>query len=82
MKNPFALPTVEHVLKEDPMVRHEAAEAMGAISSVKSISTLKEFLDNEKREVRETCEIVLVKVEWDDSEKGKAETNFFREENP
>ena len=41
------------------MVRHEAAEAMGAISSMQSIPTLKEFLNDERRGVRETCEIAL-----------------------
>jgi len=85
MKNPSALPTLEHVLrnlKEDPMVRHEAAEAMGAISSVQSIPTLKEFLNDERQEVRETCEIALAKVEWDNSEEGKAETTKSQENNP
>ena len=64
------------------MVRHEAAEAMGAISSVKSIPTLKEFLNDERQEVRETCEIALAKVEWDNSEEGKAKTTKTSEENP
>ena len=85
MKNPFALPTLECVLrdlKEDPMVRHEAAEAMGAISSAQSIPTLKEFLNDERREVRETCEIALAKVEWDNSEEGKAEMTKSQEDNP
>jgi hypothetical protein len=85
MRNPSALPTLERVLrdlKEDPMVRHEAAEAMGAISSAQSIPTLKEFLNDERQEVRETCEIALAKVEWDNSEEGKAETTKFQENNP
>ena len=64
------------------MVRHEAAEAMGAISSVHSIPILKEFLNDERREVRETCEIALAKVEWDNSEEGKAEKAKSQEENP
>ena len=62
MKNPSALLTLDRVLrdlKEDPMVRQEVAEAMGAISSVQSIPTLKGFLTDERREVRETCEIAL-----------------------
>lgn len=58
------------------MVRHEA------ISSAQSIPTSKEFLNDERREVRGTCEIVLAKVEWDNSEEGKAETTESREENP
>ena len=85
MKNPSALPTLERVLrdlKEDPTVRHEAAEAMGAISSVQSIPTLKEFLNDQRQEVRETCEIALAKVEWDNSEEGKAETTKSQGETP
>ena len=85
MKIPSALFNLDRVLrdvKEDPMVRQEAAEAMGAISSVQSVPTLKEFLTDERREVRETCEIALAKVEWDNSEKGKAETTKSQEENP
>ena len=85
MKNPSALPTLERVLrdlKEDPMVRHEAAEAMGAISSVQSIPKLKEFLIDQRQEVRETCEIALAKVEWDNSEEGKAETTKSQGDTP
>jgi deoxyhypusine monooxygenase len=84
IKNPFALPTLERVLrdlKEDPMVRHEAAEAMGAIASVQSIPILKEFLNDERQEVRETCQIALAKVEWDNSEESKDETTKPHEEN-
>ena len=64
------------------MVRHEAAEAMGGISSVQSIPTVKEFLNDERQEVRETCKIALAKVELDNSEQGKAETTKSQEENP
>ena len=85
MKSPSALPTLERVLrdlKRDPMIRHETAEAMGAISSIQSVPTLKEFLNDEIREVRETCEIALAKLQWDNSEEGKAETTKSQEENP
>ncbi|KXN88267.1 Deoxyhypusine hydroxylase [Leucoagaricus sp. SymC.cos] len=74
MKLPAALPTLESVLRnedEDPMVRHEAAEAMGAISSSSSLPVLKEFLTDSNRSVRETCEIALAKIEWDNSPEGQ-----------
>ncbi|EIW59371.1 ARM repeat-containing protein [Trametes versicolor FP-101664 SS1] len=74
MKNKRAIPILETVLaeeKEDPMVRHEAAEALGAISSPSSISILKKYLNDPERCVRETCEIALAKIEWDNSEEGK-----------
>ena len=85
MKDPYASPTLERVLrdlKEDPMVRHEAAKAMGAISSVQSIPTLNELLNGQRREVREMCEIALAKVERDNSAEGKAEMTKSQEENP
>lgn len=44
---------------------------MGAISSPSSISILKKYLDDPERCVRETCEIALAKIEWDNSEEGK-----------
>ncbi|XP_006462760.1 hypothetical protein AGABI2DRAFT_186631 [Agaricus bisporus var. bisporus H97] len=75
MKLAHALPTLESVLrntKEDPMVRHEAAEAMGAISSSISLPILKEFLTDSNRSVRETCEIAISKIEWDNSPEGQA----------
>ncbi|KAG5735375.1 Deoxyhypusine hydroxylase [Termitomyces sp. T112] len=74
MKLQSALPALEKTLRdptEDPMVRHEAAEAMGAISTSSSISVLKEFVSDSERSVRETCEIAIAKIEWDNSEEGK-----------
>ena len=46
------------------MVRHEAAEAMGATPLVQSVPTLKDFLVDERREVRETCEIASSGTIW------------------
>ncbi|KAI0004575.1 deoxyhypusine hydroxylase [Russula compacta] len=74
MKNTAALATLESVLaneQEDPMVRHEAAEAMGAISSASSLPVLKKYLNDSNRSVRETCEIAVAKIEWDRSEEGQ-----------
>jgi len=74
MKRTSALPVLEAVLRkedEDPMVRHEAAEAMGAISSTTSVPILREYLSDMNRSVRETCEIALAKIDWDNSEEGR-----------
>ncbi|KAJ7147074.1 armadillo-type protein [Mycena crocata] len=74
MKKTSALPALERVLKdeaEDPMVRHEAAEAMGAISASASLPILQQYLTDSNRSVRETCEIAIAKIEWDNSEEGK-----------
>jgi deoxyhypusine monooxygenase len=49
------------------MVRHEAAEAIGAISQIESVPLLEEYRDREGecREVKETCEIAINKIRWD-----------------
>lgn len=44
---------------------------MGAISAPSSIPFLKRYLNDSNRSVRETCEIALAKIEWDNSEEGK-----------
>lgn len=54
------------------MVRHEAAEAMGAISDPSSIAALEPFLIHENPSLRETAEIAIAKIKWDNSEEGKA----------
>lgn len=45
---------------------------MGAISSKSSIPVLRQYLNDPNRSVRETCEIALAKIEWDNSLEGKA----------
>lgn len=72
-----AVPILEDVLvnpqgKHCAMVRHEAAEALGAISSEGSLPTLRKYLDDPAREVRETCEIAVAKIEYDHTPEGKA----------
>ncbi|KAH9997950.1 deoxyhypusine hydroxylase, partial [Russula vinacea] len=74
MKNAAALSILETVLaneQEDPMVRHEAAEAMAAISLISSLPILKKYLNDISRTVRETCDIAIAKIEWDHSEEGQ-----------
>jgi deoxyhypusine monooxygenase len=44
---------------------------MGAISSASSLPVLKKYLNDANRSVRETCEIALAKIEWDNSEEGQ-----------
>ena len=44
---------------------------MGAISVASSVPILKEFLTDSQRTVRETCEIAIAKIEWDNSEEGQ-----------
>lgn len=51
---------------------------MGAISSFASLPILKEFLADSNRSVRETCEIAIAKIEWDNSEEGQKHQQALR----
>lgn len=44
---------------------------MGAISATSSIPVLKRYINDSNRSVRETVEIALDKIEWDNSEEGR-----------
>jgi len=46
-------------INENPMVRHEAAEALGAIANMDCIEFLRKFVDDNERVVRESCDIAL-----------------------
>jgi len=65
MKNAHALPYLVQVLEnvqEDPMVRHEAAEAMGAIGLEESLSVLSKYLNDSEKVVAQTCELAVAKI--------------------
>ncbi|KAF8327006.1 armadillo-type protein [Cantharellus anzutake] len=78
--SPVAIPILEEVLSDvegqEEMVRHESAEALAALDSKGSVEILRRFVDEggkgEKgKVVRETCQIALRKIEWNESEEGK-----------
>ncbi|CRK39539.1 hypothetical protein BN1708_007967 [Verticillium longisporum] len=62
-------------LDEDPMCRHEAAEALGALGDASQLDILRQFRDREGEEVvvTETCEIAIDRLEWETSEQRKQE---------
>lgn len=62
-------------LQEDPMCRHEAAEALGALGKSENLDILREFRDRPDEEVviTETCEIAIDRIEWENSEQRKSE---------
>lgn len=65
LQDPHAVPILTRVLEntaEDPMVRHEAAEALGAIGQVDSIPLLERYKNDTAVEVAETCEIALDRI--------------------
>lgn len=54
--------TLERLLEdtsEDPMVRHEAAEALGAIGSKNSLELIKKYSTDQCRAVSDTCKLAL-----------------------
>ncbi|KAI1007102.1 Deoxyhypusine hydroxylase [Podosphaera aphanis] len=75
-KNPAAIPSLSAVLgnkNEDPMCRHEAAEAMGAIGDIQCLEILNRFKSaaEEPTVVRETCELAVDRILWEQGEKGQ-----------
>ena len=46
-------------LSEDVMVRHEAAEALGAIGDMEAMDTLRKFQDDSEIVVAESCEVAI-----------------------
>ncbi|KAH6614302.1 deoxyhypusine hydroxylase [Boeremia exigua] len=53
--------------QEDAMCRHEAAEALGALSDKSSLDLLRQFRDakDEPDVITETCQIAVDRIEWD-----------------
>lgn len=62
-------------LNEDPMCRHEAAEALGALGKAENLELLKKFRDRPGEEVvvTETCEIAIDRIEWENSKERQEE---------
>ncbi|KAJ5585460.1 Deoxyhypusine hydroxylase [Penicillium hispanicum] len=77
-QNPDSLSYLQQVVKdaeEDAMCRHEAAEALGALGYADSLEILKKLRDdeNELDIIRETCDIAVDRILWENSEEKKAE---------
>lgn len=53
--------------EENEMVRHECAEALGAIATPECLAVLKKYLEDEKRVVSESCVIALDMCEYENS---------------
>ncbi len=74
-----AAPSLRAVLEdlsEDPMCRHEAAEALGALGDKGSLDVLRQFRDREGEAVavKETCEIAVDRIEWENSQERNKES--------
>lgn len=66
MQDADAIPALESILNDlslHPIIRHEAAEALGAIGLEKNVSLLENSLVSDPApEVRETCELALHRI--------------------
>ncbi|CCE92851.1 deoxyhypusine monooxygenase TDEL_0F00400 [Torulaspora delbrueckii] len=70
MGNPVIVPALIEVLarkEEAPMVRHEAAEALGAIATDDVLPVLKSYLNDEVDVVRESAIVALDMYEYENS---------------
>ena len=62
MQNPLAIDKLIEILAnstEHVMVRHEAAEALGAIGNRRAIPILEQYIKDENIVVAESCEVAL-----------------------
>uniref|UniRef100_A0A8C2Z899 Deoxyhypusine hydroxylase n=1 Tax=Cyclopterus lumpus TaxID=8103 RepID=A0A8C2Z899_CYCLU len=68
MQHPAAVPALCAALErssENPMVRHEAAEALGSIGKEECLAMLQQFLGDRERIVKESCEVALDMLEYE-----------------
>ena len=67
MQDHAAIPTLVSVLRDtsqEPMVRHEAGEALGALAAPNVRAILEEFSNDPVIEVAETCTLALDRLSW------------------
>lgn len=85
MQDRRAIPPLTAVLKDtqqEPMVRHEAGEALGAIGDLGVLELLREYSQDPVIEVAETCQLAMRRLEWLQSGGEKQLTDGSRDENP
>ncbi|XP_055969042.1 deoxyhypusine hydroxylase [Sorex fumeus] len=67
MQDARAIPVLVAVLRDqhqEPMVRHEAGEALGAIGNPEVLDILKQYSTDPVIEVAETCQLAVRRLEW------------------
>ncbi|KAJ6826833.1 deoxyhypusine hydroxylase-B isoform X1 [Iris pallida] len=72
LQNKAAATALSEILRnanEHPMVRHEAAEALGSIADSTSVSLLEEFSKDPEPLVSQSCEVALSMLEFEKSGK-------------
>lgn len=73
----YAIKPLINVLEDheqQAMVRHEAAEALGAIGNKEALDILKKYETEDPLEVvRQTCELAIGRIAWENSEAARTE---------
>lgn len=67
MRDRAAIPALLGVLQDsqqEPMVRHEAGEALGAIGDPEVLDVLRRYSEDPVVEVAETCQLAVRRLEW------------------
>lgn len=75
MRDPRAIPVLVSVLQDrnqEPMVRHEAGEALGAIGNPEVLGLLQQYSTDPVVEVAETCQLAVRRLEWLQQHPGEA----------
>lgn len=76
MQDEYAIPYLIEVLEDtnqEPMVRHEAGEALGAIGSKDVLDLLAKYSHDPTPEVAETCQLAVERIFWLHSERNSSE---------
>jgi len=76
-RNLHAVKCLEAVLEspqQQEIVRHEAAEALGALGQASSLPLLEKYLHDESQVIRETCELAIARLKWENSPSAKEES--------
>ncbi|NWH92281.1 DOHH hydroxylase, partial [Aegithalos caudatus] len=85
MQDEAAIPVLIRVLEDtaqEPMVRHEAGEALGAIGNPDVLDILKRYSQDPVVEVAETCQLAVRRLEWLQNNKDKSGTSPYLSVDP
>lgn len=85
MRDSRAIPVLAGVLKDnsqEPMVRHEAGEALGAIGNPEVLELLKQYSTDPVVEVAETCQLAVGRLQWLQQHPGEAEAGPYLSVDP
>jgi len=80
MQNPYANQFLIKTLQNEdihPMVRHEAAEALGALGEDSSTHILQQYANHSIAEIRDTCVVALDLLAWKKQNRENADANAF-----